>query len=136
MCILKIYNDSKSFRPFSQETEIPVYSVLDKGEYRNKKKTRKMENYSISLDVSDREWDDFDGQVSDAVQFLKVHRVTLKKLLNTAGTTDAYLDFPIYSRLNKEIANQNDHLPRELISLAGELNLGIEMAQYAKNAFK
>ena len=44
---------------------------------------------------------------------------------------DCYLDFPIYSRLNDEIVNQNDHLPRKLINLAGKLNIGIEMSIYS-----
>ncbi|MBL1292883.1 MAG: hypothetical protein COB61_003325 [Thiotrichales bacterium] len=90
---------------------------------------------SLSLDVSEKEWDDFPGQVTDALEFLSKYYEELSDLFGEIDNVDAYLDFPIYSRLNEEIANQNDHLPRDLVSIAGKLNLGIEMSQYSHDAF-
>ncbi len=136
MCILKIYSDSCSFKKFSETTDVPVYSVFDKGEYRNKTKTRKCESYSISFDVSDMEWDEFPEQVMEAIDFLNKHFSSLSVLLSNYDIKNAYLDFPVYSRLNDEIVNQNDQLPKELISLAGKLGLGITMSIYAVDAFE
>jgi hypothetical protein len=48
---------------------------------------------------------------------------------------ELFLDFPIYSRLDGEIVNQNDYLPSKLISLAGELGLSIGISIYSKEAF-
>ncbi|MGY8771189.1 MAG: hypothetical protein ACKVH8_22480 [Pirellulales bacterium] len=121
---------------FAETTDVPVYSVFDKGEYLNKKKTRKSDSNSISFDVSDKEWDKFAGQVIDTITFLNQHYSSLEELLSSHDIKDAYLDFPLYSRLNDEIVNQNDLLPRELISLAGKLELGIEMSVYAVDAFE
>ncbi|MGX5174337.1 hypothetical protein ACUR5C_09985 [Aliikangiella sp. IMCC44653] len=135
MCILRINSDTYSFKKFAEETKIPVYSVYDKGEFRNKKKTRVCREYTLSFDVSEKDWDDFPGQVTDALEFLSKYYNELSTLLVMTESVDAYLDFPIYSRLNEEIVNQNDHLPKELIAIAGRLNLGIEMSQYAKDAF-
>ncbi len=136
MCVLKIYSDTFSFKAFSEDTDIPVYSVFDKGEYRNKKQTRVAKHNVLSLDVSDREWDDFPGQAADAINFLSKHYDELLKLLSSVEDVNACLDFPIYSRLSSEIINQNDYIPRGLISLAGKLNLEIGMSQYSRDAFE
>lgn len=129
MCLLKVYSDTDSFRLFEKTTTIPVYSLYDKQE---KGRT----DYRISFDVSDKDWDDFEGQIKDTILFLTKHYGELEALFKTHNITTAYLDFPIYSRLYGDIVNQNDHLPKELIALAGKLSLGIEMAMYTRDAFE
>ena len=136
MCFLKIHSNNHTFKKFCETTKTPVYSVFDKGEYRNKNKTRKSETFVISFDVSDAEWDDFPTQAKDAIKFLTQHFSELNSLISGIPDANGYLDFPLYSRLNEEVVNQNDHLPKELISLAGKLNLGIEMATYSQEAFE
>jgi len=133
MCILKVYSNTNSFKAFSKETDLPVYSCWDKGEPITKKKLST--NNRISLDVSQKEWDDFKGQVSDAIMFLEKYSAQIKRLFATHLVIDAYLDFPLWSRLDENIVNQNDHIPRELVRIAGELNIGIEMAIYSQDAF-
>lgn len=86
--------------------------------------------------MSDKDWDDFKGQVADAIAFLAVNELELSKLITSHDGVDAYLDFPLYSRLDQNIVNQNDHLPRGLIILAGRLALGIEMAIYDRDVFE
>jgi hypothetical protein len=135
MCFLKVYSDSDSFKSFEKTTNIPVYSRYDKNEQLGNGENHVSTDYRISLDVSDKEWDDFQGQVKDAILFLTQHHEELELLFKTHNITTAYLDFPIYSRLNGDIVNQNDHLPKELIMIAGRLSLGIEMAIYSKDAF-
>jgi hypothetical protein len=135
MCVLKVYSDNNSFKSFATTSNIPVYSTYEKGDYRNETMKIIREDYGISFDVSDREWDELKGQIEDAILFLETHFEELKNLLSAHDISDAYLDFPIYSRLDENIVNQNDHLPKELIVLAGKLSLGIGMAIYSKNAF-
>jgi hypothetical protein len=129
MCILKLFNPKKSFKTFCETTKLPIYSVYDIGEKRTKSELYTI--YTLSLDVSDRDFDEFSGQVTDAISFLKKFETELIALFDQYQPTDKYLDFPIYSRLNSTIVNQNDHLPSELIKLAGKLELGIEMAIYS-----
>ncbi len=133
MCLLKVYSDNNSFRSFENSTKIPVYNSYDKGESNEKNQVRT--DYKITFDVSEKEWDDFEGQVKDTIVFLTKYFDELEKLLKTHDITTAYLDFPLYSRLYGDIVNQNDHLPKELIQLAGKLSLGIEMSIYTKDAF-
>ena len=133
MCLLKVYSDTKSFKSFEKTTRVPVYSIYEKGDRQAKRKVHK--DFKISFDISEKDWDDFEGQVQDAIIFLTKYRKDLKTLFKTHKVTTAYLDFPIYSRLQGDIVNQNDSLPKELILIAGKLSLGIEMSIYSKDAF-
>ena len=135
MCILKIYSDDNSFKSFSTTTKIPIYSTYEKDDFRNDATEIVREDYRISFDVSDKEWDDLKGQIEDTILFLEKHFEELNILLSTHNISDAYLDFPIYSQLDENIVNQNERLPQELVFLAGKLSLGIEMGIYSKNAF-
>lgn len=134
MCILKIHSEKISFKKFCETTKIPVFSVTDKGEPRGK--TRVSETFVVSFDVSDAEWDEFSQQIDDAINFLTAHFGELNQLITEITDADGYLDFPIYSRLNNDIVNQNDHFPKKLINLAGKLNFGIEMAIYSPDALE
>jgi hypothetical protein len=133
MCVLKVYSDTDSFKSFEKMTKVPVYSSYDKGYRQGKNHVRT--DYKISFAVSDKNWDDLEGQIEDTILFLTKHYDDLEQLFKTHSITTAYLDFPIYSRLEGDIVNQNDHLPKELIVIAGKLSLGIEMAIYSKDAF-
>ncbi|HBZ66500.1 MAG TPA: hypothetical protein DEO70_06655 [Bacteroidales bacterium] len=133
MCILKVYSDTDSFKSFEKTTKVPVYSSYDKGESKGKSQVRA--DYKISFDISGKDWDDFEGQVEDSINFLAKYYDDIEQLFKTHSITTAYLDFPLYSRLYGDIVNQNNHLPKELIVLAGKLSLGIEMAIYSKDAF-
>ncbi|MFD2162478.1 hypothetical protein ACFSJU_08735 [Paradesertivirga mongoliensis] len=134
MCVLKVYSDTDSFKSFEKMTKVPVYSCYDKGDIQGK--SRITTDYKISFDVSDKDWEDLDGQIEDTILFLTKHYDDIEQLFKTHNITTAYLDFPIYSRLEGDIVNQNDHLPKELIVIAGKLSLGIEMAIYSKDAFE
>lgn len=135
MCVLKIYSEKESFKAYAENTNLPVYSTYEKGDYKNKLKNVLRTEYRISFDVSDREWDDLEGQIEDTILFLEKHFDELKELMTAHSISEAYLDFPLYSRLDENIVNQNDRLPAKLISLAGKLSLGIEMAIYSRNTF-
>lgn len=133
MCILKIYSDTTSFQTYSESTALSIVSCHIKGQIRSRRTGELYSSHRISVSVSDKDWDDFKGQVADAIAFLTNHEIELAHLIASHNATDAYLDFPLYSRLYGEIVNQNDQLPRDLIVLAGRLGLAIEMAIYEKD---
>jgi len=134
MCVLKLFSDTTSFKSFAEFTAMPVYSCMEKGDLSGKTGTVR-KKHRISFDVSQKEWDDIQGQIEDAIAFLAKWEAELIALITSHDATDAYLDFPLYSRLNGNIVNQNDHLPKALVVLAGRIGLGIEMALYDKSAF-
>jgi len=133
MCVLKAFSNSRSFKGFAETTAMPVYSCLDKGEVLNPKTRSLTEENRISFDVSEKEWNDFPGQVADAIAFLTKWETDLNKLIADFEPEDVTLDFPLYSRLNDRIINQNDYLPKELIILAGRLGLCIGMSIYQED---
>ena len=133
MCILKIYSDSMSFERFSERTSLPIFGFQVKGRPVRARSDRTYESHRLSIDVSDKDWSDFDGQVADAISFLTNHEQELLELLHSHAVTNAYLDFPLYSRLSSEMFEQSERFPHELIVLAGRIGLGIRMAIYEKN---
>jgi hypothetical protein len=115
--------------------EIPILSVFDIGEFRDKGKKRICANYQATLDVSEKEWGDLSGQVEDTINFLKKHTPELKKIVEYIDDIDWSLDFPIYSILDDKWVTQGIKFPKELVSIAGELNIDIGMTLYAKDLF-
>jgi hypothetical protein len=134
MCILKAYSSKRSFEEYAKATALPVYGTREKGEVRSAKNGTVRKDYSISFDVSRKDWDDFPGQVQDAIAFLKRWEADLRSFNDNCLPEAFCLDFPLWSRINDSIVNQNDHLPAELIRSAGILGMSIEMAIYSREA--
>lgn len=134
MCVLKASSSTRSFKKFAEATPIPVYSSMEKGQIKNQDSATAWSEYRISFDVSDRDWDDFPGQVEDALRFLNQWESELQRFISDFEPDEILLDFPLYSRLGEEIANQNDYLPSDLIKVAGRIGVGIGMSIYAKDA--
>lgn len=132
MCILKIYSETRSFKRFAAEsTTLPAFSVHDKGEVRSKETGREYQANRISFVVSECDWDDLEGQISDAIIFLGEHGDTLRQLLTTHDVSLAFLDFALWSRLGRnDVANQSDYLPVPLLRLCGEIGIAIVMSTY------
>lgn len=133
MCILKIFSETDSFKAFAERSTVPVYSVHDATDVKNPRTNKTHGIFRISFDVSECDWDNFPGQVEDAIAFLSRHAHSIRELVDSHKISDAFLDFPIWSRLDGNIVNQNDRLPRELISLCAMAGIGIEMAQYSRD---
>ena len=89
---------------------------------------RRRKASGMNIVVSDGEFDDFQRQVQEAIAFLSANRKELRRLMRFPGVEGACLDFGI-ERL--DVAAQFDRLPPELVRLAGELGLGIEISHYA-----
>lgn len=77
--------------------------------------------------VSDAEFSEFTRQVEDTIAFLTTHRGELERLGAAPGIEELWLDFGIERR---DVMLQCDQFPPELIRLAGQLGMGIELSQY------
>ena len=77
--------------------------------------------------MSAKDFDDFAGQVRDAIRFLKRHGAAVRKLRRFPGVEDATLDFGIVWH---DVAVQADVLPAELVLLAGKCGLAVEVSHY------
>ena len=82
----------------------------------------------INVAVSNADFSDLRQQVQDAIGFLQSNRIELVPLTSFPGVEDVSLDFGIVWR--HDVLTQTDSLPSELVRLAGELRLGVEISHY------
>lgn len=66
-------------------------------------------------------------QIKDAIHFLKINHDELAKLQAFPGAETVCLDFGIEDR---DVGLQCDRFPPELLRLAGNLGIGIEITRY------
>jgi len=77
--------------------------------------------------VSEADFDEFERQKLDAIEFLKRNGDQIQELMNLSGIDGADLDFGIYRR---DVPVQCDNFPAELVKLAGIFGLGLEISHY------
>ncbi len=132
MCVLHVRSRRTSFMKFLEGNDMPVYQSHDKGDISAIGKRLPHDDYGFSCGVSDREWVDFAGQIEDAHKFLREYEESIRELRDTHDVDELRFDFPYSCRLDAQIVVQCDYLPPELLRLAGELGVGIEMSLYPK----
>ena len=136
MCILRLSSKSTSFKSILENTNLPLISVYDAGEYRDLKKTRLCENNQATLEVSDKDWNDIEGQIEDAIGFFEQNKIDIQKLFKLISDLSAGLDFPINSKLDGNIVTHGIIYPNQLTKLAGNLNIDIGMTMYEYGMFE
>jgi hypothetical protein len=130
MCVLHVTSETTSFAVFLRDTGFPAYKSHEKGEVSAIGKRKPYENYGFSSDVSECDWNNLAGQIEDANAFLRMHERNLRNLLSSHEIADIRLDFPYSCRLGENTFMQCDYLPPELLKLAGDLGIGIELSHY------
>ena len=129
-CVLRVSGKVFDVDRFLKGSKLIPCAVFRKGEPRfsNARQTRKVNKYSgFNVDAA-FSTPLLSKQVRHAVTFLKKYRQELMKLRRFSGVEDARLDFGI---LQRGTAAQFDYFPPELIRLAGELSIGIEISRYS-----
>ena len=92
----------------------------------------------INLQVSDRKFEDFRGQVGDAVRFLRRHRDAIRDVLGTPGVRSASLDFGVEDLIgggHGPAAAMYFNFPKNLTALAGDAGLSLELSIYPSARF-
>jgi hypothetical protein len=133
MCVLRVSSNRRTLTDFLSGSRLPFYEAHDKKTPQKfgRDKGKPYGYAGFKSDVSRREWDDLPGQVSDAIRFLRRYKTDLKRLRDKFKVHDVKLDFPYYLRIGRNaVVVQCDYLPPTLISLAGDLGVGIEMTLY------
>lgn len=126
-CLLRVCGKEFVVDDFTCKSELPFYAIWRQGE--PKTKTRMHTHSGFSLVVSDAAFDNPKQQIEDAIVFLRKHEKQLKSLQSIVEVEDMFLDFGIEER---EAAIQCDHFPAQLLKLAGDLGLDLEVSRYAK----
>jgi hypothetical protein len=125
-CVLRAAGDDFQPEIFLQESTLDPCNVFRKGE--RKSESRTWNTSGITVVIS--EGSDFGQQLADAVQFLKSNRAELLRLKAATGLEAMSLDFGV-KRRNGFL--QSHLFPPELILLAGELSLALEVSIYGSD---
>jgi len=109
---------------------LPVCAVHRRGEPvfpASQPNGRRCPSSGVNVSVSDADFDEFAGQVEEASTFLRQNGEQVRRLCEFPGVEAVVLDFGITHR---DVVVQCDRLPADLIRLAGQLGLAIEISHY------
>lgn len=124
-CVLRATGDNFQPSGFLRESIFEPCNVFCKGE--RKSASSVWHTSGITVDVSSE--DEFSAQVQDAIVFLETNRAELLRLKQFAGLEELSLDFGVNE---KDSFLQSYLFPLEIISLATEFALELELSIYAK----
>ena len=127
-CVLRATGSDFNVESFLDESTFAPCNVFLKGEL--KAKNHAWETNGLTLDVSAASFNNFIGQIHDAIKFLKENKRELVRLRNFNGLEEMSLDFGV-ERKNGFL--QSSFFPPDLIALAGELGMGLELSIYGED---
>lgn len=124
-CVLRGIGDNFKVEEFLKVSTLAPCNVFRKGE--PKANGHVWDTSGITVVVSDSSSDDLALQVHDAIDFLRANRKELSRLRNFNGLEKMGLDFGIF---RKNGFLQSSLFPAELIALASDFGMGIELSIY------
>jgi hypothetical protein len=128
--ILRAYGIDFCLDAFLCGCMLPVCKTFKRGERvfpRSQRNFRRSEQSGVHIVASDGDFDDLQGQIAEAIEFLQNHTDQLKRLSGGPGIESLTLDFGIHRR---NAIVQCDRFPPEVLKLAGGLGIGIELSHY------
>ena len=132
-CILTLSGRNFDVDVFTDTTKLRPYRKSYKGQpkFKSKPDGEKLTSSSMSIETSKAEFDNFKKQIDDTITFLKRNKEKLGHVALTKGIESAVLNFGIDLRIDKKkVLTQSDTFPSELLKLAGDLGLDIELSIY------
>jgi hypothetical protein len=130
MCVFHIYLETDQLDFILNSTNLPIYKAHKKGDTHKYLKDKVYDYNLISCVVSDKDWNDFEGQTDDMMDFLNKYHIELKSLKDNFKIDNWQFDVPYYCRLEAGMIVQNDFLPSRLLSLAGYFGIDINLSLY------
>jgi hypothetical protein len=127
-CVLRTGGDAFDVDGFLNRTKLDDVFVRRKGEARSTARPDELLTSSwVMITTSDAGFDEFDDQIAETIEFLRLNHLHIADLVNTAGLEYAELDFGVRWSMTY---THSGSLPAELIRLAGELGLSIAIPHY------
>ena len=127
-CILRIVGTNLNLKELLNVSLFPDSTWgKDTPRISTKSESKKHNNSGARYVVSEADFDKYEQQILDAIEFLKKNKNKIQEIMNLPNVDSADLDFGIYRR---DVAGQFVKFPTELVKLAGNLGLGIELSQY------
>lgn len=128
--VLRAYGAGFDVAAFLAGCSMPVCAVKRRGEPvfpASQPNGRRHKQSGIHVSASDAGFEEFPRQVEEAAAFLRANAEQIRRLVMFPGVEGVTLDFGIVRR---NVAVQSDHLPVDLVRLAGSLGLAIELSHY------
>jgi hypothetical protein len=124
-CVLRAFGSSFEPDAFLKGSALSPSKVWRKGEPRVRPGEVRRSS-GVNIAVSDADMADLRQQARDAIAFLQKNKGELARLVSFPGVEGVGLDFGIAWK--QDVVTQTDSLPPELVRLAGELGLGVEIS--------
>lgn len=128
-CVLRIGGRDVDADALLASVNLPAYRVDRKGEPRLLRNRGPFEESTIHVEVSGAAFADLAAQVADAVGFLRENADAVRTAVRFPGVGHATLDFAVEA---KDVAIDSTYLPPDLLRLAGDLGVGIELSVYPR----
>lgn len=132
-CNLVILGKNLDIDTFIAKSKLRGYSKHYKGQpmFKSKPQGKQLTHSRIATQTSSAGFNNLDKQIKDTIKYLKRHGDKLNLIRETKEVELAILDFGIDLRIdNKKILLQSDRFPNQLLKLAGDIGLGIELSIY------
>lgn len=126
-CVLRAPGDDFKPETFLQVSSFSPCNVFRKGEYKSESRT--WDTSSITVVISEAS-DGFAQEIVQALAFLKSNRGEMLRLQNSEGLERMSLDFGV-DRRNGFL--QSHFFPPELVRLAGEFSMALEVSIYGSD---
>jgi hypothetical protein len=127
--VLRVFG--KRFRPerVLAQVTLPVVNVYHKGERlaAGARFVTKAGGFLIVVSPRGRK---LDSQIRDANRFLKRYRAKLARIVAHAAVDDMILSFGVLYWIDKGEVMRSIRFPPELLRLAGELDIEVQLAAY------
>jgi hypothetical protein len=129
-CVLRVAGREFDVDAYIKRGALVPSAVYRRGEARFPTLPRARTNArsGFNIVVSKRPFSDFEGQVREALVFLEKQRRAIQALRRRDGVEGATLDFGVERR--PDAAVQVQGFPEELVRLAGQLGLALELSFY------
>jgi len=89
------------------------------------------------IDVTDRNFTDFEGQVNDTISFLKANEQQLVELKSHIPNLSWDIDFGYNTKIaTGELAVEGLHFPAELLAICVRLGIELLVSLYNENQFE
>lgn len=132
-CVLRVGGSGFDVDEFLRHSSLKITKVFHEGE-RCGLSSEVRDLSGFNAEVSNKDFDNLEGQIDEAIHFVKMHRNELETIKEMSGV-EGHLDFGVESRTGKvideqEIAVWSICFPVELLKLLGKLDIGIEVTVY------
>jgi hypothetical protein len=125
-CVLRARGSSFAVDEFLAASSLQPITVFHRGE-KQSPKSRPMTGSGFHTDVSAADFSNLQGQIADAVQFVKQNQDELARLVGFPGVENVSVDFGIEER---DVAAQSERFPPNLLTMLGSLGICLEFTLY------